>query len=108
MADEGVSAEGADTSLLDLLGKPQEIELIRHIAALPTEIDSAAKYYDPSKITKYATELATLFHKFYDGCSVKHAETLELRLARLMLCNAARQTLRNTLSILKIDCPEKM
>ena len=108
MAEEGVSCENADAALLDLLDKPQEIELIRHIAALPTEIDSAARNYDPSKITKYAAELATLFHKFYDGCSVKHAETPELQQARLMLCNAARQTLCNTLRILKIDSPERM
>ncbi len=108
MAEEGVSAEGADIALLDMLDKPQEIELIRHIAALPSEIDSAAKNYDPSKITKYAAELATLFHKFYDGCSVKHAESDSLRLARLMLCDAARQTLCNILRILKIDCPERM
>ncbi|MFR6497026.1 MAG: DALR anticodon-binding domain-containing protein [Ruminococcus sp.] len=32
--------------------------------------DAAAKAYDPSKVTKYATELATLFHKFYDVCSI--------------------------------------
>ncbi len=108
MAEEGVTPDEGSCEFLDLLDKPQEIELIRHIAALPVEIDSAAKNYDPSKITKYAAELATLFHKFYDGCSVKHAETDELRLARLMLCDAARQTLCNTLTILKIDSPERM
>jgi len=58
-------------------------------------------------MTKYATELATLFHKFYDACTVKHAEP-ELQQARLLLCQAAKQALRNTLRILKIDCPEKM
>ncbi|MBQ8514571.1 MAG: arginine--tRNA ligase [Ruminococcus sp.] len=108
LEEEGVSAANADTALPDLLDKPQEIELIRHIAALPAEIDSAAKTYDPSRITKYATELANLFHKFYDACSVKHAETTKLQLARLQLCSAARQALCNTLQILKVDCPEKM
>lgn len=108
LEEEGVSVKEADMSLLDLLDKPQEIELIRHIAALPSEIDAAARTYDPSKITKYASELATLFHKFYDACSVKRAETPELMQARLLLCSAARQTLRNVLTILKIDCPEKM
>ncbi len=108
LEEEGVSVSDEDKSLLDLLDKPQEIELIRHIATLPMEIDAAAKTYDPSKITKYATELATLFHKFYDACSVKRAETPELMRARLVLCGAARQTLCNTMRILKIDCPEKM
>lgn len=108
LAENGISVSDADKSFLDMLDKPQEIELIRHIAALPVEVDSAAKTYDPSKITKYASELATLFHKFYDACSVKNAETSELMQARLLLCDAARQTLCNTLRILKIDCPERM
>lgn len=107
MEDAGVSTEQADLSVLQLLEQPQEIALIRHLAALPSRIDAAAAAYDPSEMTKYATELATLFHKFYDACTVKHAEP-DLQQARLLLCKAAKQALRNTLRILKIDCPEKM
>ena len=106
MAEEGVKLSG--NAQLDLLDTPNEIELIRHIALLPKEIDLSAKSYDPAKITKYAVDLATLFHRFYDSCSVKNAPTPELRDARLVLCEAVRQTLRNVLAILNIDCPEKM
>ena len=74
MEEEGVSVGEADLSVLNLLEQPQEIALIRHLAALPSRIDAAAASYDPSEMTKYATELATLFHKFYDACTVKHAE----------------------------------
>lgn len=106
LSEEGFEIpETADFGLLD---NPREIELIRHLASLPKEIDLAAKTYDPAKITKYSVDLATLFHRFYDACSVKNAETPELRNARLMLCLAVRQTLRNVLSILNIDRPEKM
>lgn len=105
---DGYNADSYTVDELDILDKPQEIELIRHLASLPSEIDNAASFYDPSKITKYAVELATLFHKFYDSCSVKNAETDELKKARLILCRAVLQTLRNSLSILKIDKPEKM
>ncbi len=105
---DGYNADSYSPDELDILDKPQEIELIRHLASFPGEIDSAAKAYDPSKITKYAVELATLFHKFYDACSVKNAETEELKKARYTLCRAVLQTLRNSLSILKIDKPEKM
>ena len=108
LADEGISDNGCTAETLDMLDKPQEIELIRHIASLPNEVDAAARNYDPARITKYSVELATLFHKFYDACSVKNAETEELRAARLTLCNAVRQTLANSLAILKITCPEKM
>lgn len=103
---EGIEIpENADLMLLE---NEREIELIRHIASLPHEIELSAKSYDPAKLTKYAIDLATLFHRFYDSCSVKNAETKELMNARIMLCIAVRQTLRNVLAILKIEQPEKM
>ncbi len=108
LQQEGLYLDGTAMSDLPAPATKQEIELIRHLAQFPAEIDAAAKAYDPSRITKYATELATLFHKFYDACSVKNAETPELREARTAICRAVGQTLRNAMSILKIDCPEKM
>lgn len=106
LAEEGTQVpEKADLSLLT---DSREIELIRHLASLPKEIDLAAKTYDPAKITKYSLDLAALFHRFYDACSVKNAETEELKNARLLLCAAVRQTLRNVLAILNIEAPEKM
>ncbi|MDE6521121.1 MAG: arginine--tRNA ligase [Ruminococcus sp.] len=106
LSAEGIEIpENADLTLLE---NEREIELIRHIASLPHEIELSAKFYDPAKLTKYAIDLATLFHRFYDSCSVKNAETKELMNARIMLCIAVRQTLRNVLAILKIEQPEKM
>lgn len=106
LGNEGISIpESAD---LTLLTDSREIELIRHLASLPNEVELAAKNYDPSKLTKYAVDTATLFHRFYDGCSVKNAETPELMNARIILAKAVRQVLRNVLTMLKIDCPEKM
>jgi len=95
-------------SVLSELKEKQEVEIIRHIAALQNEIESAAKNYDPSKITKYAIDLATLFHKFYDACSVKNAITEEIKHSRFILCVCVKQILKNILIMLKIDCPEKM
>ena len=52
-------------------------------------------------------ELATLFHKFYNACRVKGEEEPLLQ-ARLALCAAARTTLKNVLTLLKIEAPEAM
>lgn len=106
-----LSAEGVEipeTADFDILDNPHEIELIRHIAALPGEVDAAAMHYDPAKMTKYAVELATLFHRFYDACRVKTAETEELMKARVLLSAAVRQVLRNVLDMLKIEHPDQM
>ncbi|MDE7226007.1 MAG: arginine--tRNA ligase, partial [Ruminococcus sp.] len=106
LASEGIEIpQSADFTLLD---NPREIELIRHIASLPKEIELAARQYDPSRLTKYAIDLATLFHRFYDACSVKNAGNTDLMNARILLSVAVRQVLRNVLGILKITQPEKM
>ena len=107
LAEEGIQPTELTGERMQQFTQPQEIELIRYIAMLPQEIDTAAKHYDPSRITKYTVELATLFHKFYDACTVKNAEP-QLREARLALCAATRQALANALTMLKITCPEKM
>ncbi len=92
---------------LSLLTAPEERELIRYLAALPGEINGAAKAYDPARITRYSMELATLFHKFYNACRVQTQDNA-LTQARLLLCSCVRQVLCNVLDMLKIDHPEHM
>ena len=57
--------------------------------------------------TIYARELATAFHKFYNACRCR-VENESLMQARLNLCLAVRITLRNVLSLMKIQAPEVM
>ncbi len=84
-----------------------EKDLIRQIALLPQEIVSAAVAREPSRITAYCESLAAAFHKFYNACPIK-SESGALRDARIGLCMAAGQTLRNSLSLMNITAPEKM
>lgn len=84
-----------------------EIELIRHLAALPDTVSEGAKELNPSVITKYLMELAQLFHKFYDSCPIKGAEENILQ-SRLSLCTATKTILKNLLDLLKVEAPEKM
>ncbi len=107
MKEKGVDAAFADRDALCLLTAPEEKELIRHIAALTGEIVTAAQALDPSKITKYAVDLAALFHKFYNACRVDVPEEA-LRDARLSLCIATRSVMKTVLSMLKVAAPESM
>lgn len=104
---DGIKAEQVSLNGLNVLSHPDETELIRHIASFPKEIDDAAKNYDPAKITKYAVDIATYFHKFYDSCRVKGVEK-DIQQARLTLCTAVKIVLENCSAILKIDCPDSM
>ena len=104
---EGAAPRPCTPEELALLAAPEEKALIRHLAGYTGEIVEAAKDYDPSRITRYCTELATLFHKFYNSCHVLGEEE-SLMQARLSLCAATRVTLRNALDLLKIGAPESM
>jgi arginyl-tRNA synthetase len=74
---------------------------------MPDEIIEAARCYDPARLTKYAIDVATMFHKFYNACRVK-CDDPELMQARLPLCLAVRTVLRNMLCLLKVEAPETM
>ena len=92
---------------MEALSAPEERELTRHLGGFTDEIIAACNNYDPARLTRYALELATLFHKFYNACRVKGSDE-SLMQARLSLCLCARTVLRNLLRMLKIDAPETM
>ncbi|MEA5050835.1 MAG: arginine--tRNA ligase [Oscillospiraceae bacterium] len=104
---EGIDVDSAAQADFAQLREPDELALIRHIAKLPSEIDAAAREYDPARITRYTVDLASAYHRFYTSCRVKCAEA-PLCLARTGLCLATRQVLRNCLALLKITAPETM
>ena len=107
LAAEGVTPKPACDIDFSLLSTDEEKELIRHLAALPNQIILAARDLDPSRMTKYVTEAATSFHKFYNACRVRGEEE-PLMQARLALCRLTGQVIRNVLGILKVSCPERM
>lgn len=106
LTEQGVSFE-RQAANLSLLAASEERELIRKLAVLPNEIIEAAKGYDPARLTRYAIDLATLFHKFYNALRVVSMEPALMQ-ARIALVFAARQALVNLLQLLKIDAPQTM
>ena len=104
---EGITLKNANKDDLLKLTSPEEKELIIHISALTDEIIASARSYDPAKITHYVEELATKFHKFYSACRVK-GDDESLMQARLNLCLATGIVIKNVLTLMKIEAPEKM
>ncbi len=104
---EGVTLRTPTDAELNLLTAPEEQELVRHLSTLTDEIIASAKAYDPAKITHFVIELATLFHKFYNAHRVM-VEDEGLMQARLQLCIAVRDTIKNVLTMMKVTAPESM
>ena len=107
-AEANVSAEGADLSLLT---HEKEGDLIRTLGEFPAVVKAAAELREPHRIARYAEELASVFHKFYDACQIlpKAGENPEpIHSARLALAAASRQVLANALGLLGVTAPERM
>ncbi len=107
LASENKAVRDCTQSELELLTESEERELIRYLGTLPEVIVTAAKNYDPAKVTHYAVELATLFHKFYNACRV-NVENESLMQARLYLCLCVKNTMKSILAMLKVEAPDRM
>jgi len=103
----GVKVLPASEVNLALLGHSSEIELIKKLSELPDLVAEVAGSYETHRLTRYAQDLAAIFHGFYTECRVV-SEDEELTKARLALVDAARTVLTNTLHLLGISAPEKM
>lgn len=90
-----------------LLNTKQEIELIKELGKLPEIVKKAADEYEPAILTRYLIEVATLFSRFYNECSVL-VEDVNLKNARCILVYATSIVIKRGLKILGIECPEKM
>ncbi|MBR5112379.1 MAG: arginine--tRNA ligase, partial [Clostridia bacterium] len=107
LEEEGKAYRNCTLPELMLLKEEEEKDLIRHLASFTDQVVISARNYDPARITKYAVELATLFHKFYNACRV-NCDDESLRNARLSLCLCVKTVLANILNMFKITVPEKM
>lgn len=85
-----------------------EIKLIELISSFPQVVQQAATEYRPLVMANYAYDLANAFHSFYHAVPVLQSDSEQVRLARLRLVAAVRQTLANALSLLDIAAPEVM
>ena len=107
LEQEGISAK-VENPDLTLLTADAEIELIRELARLPEEIRLSAARREPSRMNTYATNVANAFHKFYQSCRIKGAESDALRDARIALCLCTAQVIKNTLATFGVTAPTRM
>lgn len=94
-------------SEITVLDTPEELQLIKLLAALPDTVDDSAQNFEPHRLTNYLSELAGCFHSFYNKNRVI-SEDAPLTRARLYLLKRTAQTLKNALTLLGISAPERM
>jgi arginyl-tRNA synthetase len=106
--ERGIDAQpGTDTDWA-LLGTPEEKALAFQMWLYPRTVRQAAAKMDPSILAAGLLDLAKAFNRFYRECPVLNAPDEALARARLVLCCAARDLLRDGLATLTIGVPDAM
>jgi arginyl-tRNA synthetase len=112
-AEEGLALPEKPPEVLDNLVLDEEMVLIRAMAQFPSLLEDMSKRYEPHRLTYYLTDLASLFHKYFN-LGTKDAEKrivgahLSQSEARLFLAEAVRTVLNRGLNLLGIGAPERM
>ena len=99
------ASAGAD---LALLTSAPEQQLMRWLWRYPEVVEDAARQLQPHHLAHFALDFARQFHTFYEQCRVVDENQPELTGARLLLVEAARIVLANTLALMGIAAPEQM
>ncbi|MDY6023423.1 MAG: arginine--tRNA ligase [Candidatus Borkfalkiaceae bacterium] len=84
-----------------------EYAVISAIGRFNETVKAAGEKYEPSLITRYALDLASVFNKFYINCKIA-TEREEIKNFRLSIVKGVKITLTNALSLLGIDTVEQM
>ncbi len=92
---------------LSLLKEEEEKEIIRKLSQFPDIVEASARNLEPHRITYYLTDLASLFHSYYNRFRVL-VEDKALRNARFALCEATRIVIKEGLRLLGVSAPEEM
>ena len=93
------------------LSHDRENELLGSLAEFPRIVAGAAELREPHRIARYLEELAGVYHGFYADCRVLpmgDEPATALHSARLNLCAATLQVLKNGLLLLGVSAPERM
>ena len=90
----------------DLTAK--EIELIQKMNEFGTAVAQAGKDYSPSGIANYCYELTKVFNQFYHDYSILNEPDEQKKQIRLVISRNVAKIIKNGMSLLGIEVPERM
>lgn len=90
-----------------LLTHDTEQKLIKQLLRFPEIIQVSATKFEPQILAEYLRETAQAFHVFYHECRILNTEP-NLMNARLQLAKSTKIVIKNGLTILGINAPDRM
>lgn len=90
------------------LTRKEEHELAKRMSTLDKAVITAAQYYSPKEVVRYAHDLAVVFNEFYENVPVNKEEDEALRDARLALVDAASRILAESMRLIGIPYRDRI
>ena len=100
--------ERTDEAALAPLDTPEDMALLRQMAAFEDMLAQAAQNLAPHHVSRYLMDLAGSLHAYYARHQILLPDDEPRAVARLALLRAVGQTLRNGLFLLGVSAPESM
>ncbi|MFM9138894.1 MAG: arginine--tRNA ligase [Actinomycetota bacterium] len=95
-------------TLTPTIEHPTERALAMRLLQFDTAVWDSLEKYSPHRLCTYLYELSSEFSSFYEQCPVLKAESDDVRVSRLALCDFTARVLECGLGLLGIDAPEQM
>ena len=107
-ADAGALAKAQEADIdVTYIRSDAAYELVKLLEAFPAVVVEAADKYEPSVVTRHIVDIAQSFNRFYHDEHII-TDNIEEQAAKLALAQAAKNTIKNGLGLLGIQCPERM
>ena len=86
----------------------KEREVIKMLHEMPSNVEQAAAAYSPAMIANYTFDLAKTFNSFYQDIPILREADKNRMLFLVKLCDSVSVAIKNMMSILGIEVPERM
>lgn len=105
--EEGLSRPSVGEVDLNLLSEQPELSIIKSLASFPEIVEGSAMAMEPHRITFFLQDLAIEFHSYYNKTRIVTGD-VGLSKARLYMIISVKIVVRNALTLIGINAPERM
>jgi arginyl-tRNA synthetase len=91
-----------------VLTDESEQVLAKHLLQFDTTLAELERDLYPNRLCQYLFELSQKFNQFFDRCPVLSADSEDIKVSRLILCDLTARTLKLGLGLLGIEVLDRM
>lgn len=91
----------------NVLDDPDALSLLKEISKFSKIVADAAEKYEPSVVARFAVNVSQTFNKFYNTNRI-NVEEENVKHARAIVVYITKETIKEAMGLLGIECPERM